>query len=975
MYHYLINTLKIKCKPSPAFALLISLALSLLCFSVTTPAQDNTKYQTSNEQLPTLRIALADVFRLEKDAHDKYSQMNSFLKEYWQIWSIDQNRRVEFTYLSTELAYQALQNNQIDIIAVANNNLENKNILLSIPYAKYRQHIFRRLITDEQNGLQIAIHSINQNNVLPSNASVEQSYFNNTADFIKEIDKFDAITSTRPWVLQTLLTEQNLIDDYYVNTEESIDTYFHFATRSSDRSLLYEINHNLREVNALQAKLWSDKYLLKLPDLTLTLGNYLTNLSEEEKQYVIDHNTLIYPLIQRGFPPYIIPQEFGNISERGLTIDITKLATEKTGLVFKPLYIDNIADGLTRLETGQADVAILARKRGTLEHTFSFSMPYLTSRYNLIHRLDQQSITDFKDLNNQAIAAVIGKYTTEILLKRLPQARITLYASSQDAILAVAKGQADIFIGSPLNSGYIIKQQQLPNLTSKPIANFPEPETLNFATTKNNTALMTLLNRTVNTINPNQFDDIYARWSKTAFNQVYDKEQVATAYRNMSFVLAATIITCLVIFWIYYRQLQVRKAAQHKVEQALKIAEAARLEAEKSAQAKVVFLARMSHEIRTPMNGVLGMAESLAFTELNDNQQDLLDTLKISARNLLALLNDVLDFSKMDAGKLTLESVPVNISTLTRNIIAGFKHLHVESPLQKLNQIDIKLNVDQRITHQYFSDPTRLTQVLNNLLSNAIKFTEHGTITVTIDLASTSQEDNNVFDTLHISVQDSGIGIAKSKQDQLFTPFIQADTDITRKYGGTGLGLSICQEIVRSMGSEILLESTEHQGSLFHFYLKLKQANPVINITERRRSDRQTNAPEDQRFKQFRVLVAEDNSVNLLVITAQLARLNITADVAENGEQALQMYRKNPYDIIISDCHMPIIDGFELARTLTKEKTKPLWLIAMTAEALSGAAEKCFQAGFDDYIAKPCPQEEVTNKLNNAYRQLTHVIT
>jgi len=425
------------------------------------------------------------------------------------------------------------------------------------------------------------------------------------------------------------------------------------------------------------------------------------------------------------------------------------------------------------------------------------------------------------------------------------------------------------------------------------------------------------------------------------------------------------LVLCLLLFWLYYRKSLRRKAEQDKVERALKIAEAEKLAAEKSAQAKISFLARMSHEIRTPMNGVFGMAEALSFTKLDDNQQELLSTLKSSASNLLALLNDVLDFSKMDAGKLTLELVPVNFHQLTQNIINSFSHP------EKDKSLVFKLKIDEKITHSYFTDPTRLTQVFNNLLSNSVKFTQQGHITLTIELTDRKLVDNITYDTLKLCVADTGIGIAKNKQALLFTPFIQADNEVTRKYGGTGLGLSICQEIVHAMGGNITLESTEHIGSNFHFTLTFKQAGLEQDKIDRRKNHRTANAVDDDRFKNMRILIAEDNLVNIMVLNAQLARLNIKADVANDGAQALVMHKKLPYDIIISDCHMPVIDGFELAQKLSKQQNKkPLWLIAITADALSGTAEKCLAAGFDDYIAKPCPQETITDKLNRAYRQL-----
>lgn len=918
-----------------------------------------------------LTIALPKLTNLDKPARENFELLSDFLEEYWQIWSIDNNRDVEFLFMHFNEAQDALAAGTLDVMAIAVIDSPNSNNLLSIPYAKYRQKVFRQLNSERSNGLQIAIHSSNTSTLNFLSKHIERTYFKDINVMLEDYEQYDALYSTRPWLLKRTLKEKNLLKQFFISINEAPEVYFHFATHRSNRSLMGTINESLRSVSNLQAQLWTQKYIPNTGKMSLTLGRYLTNLSEQEKQFILDNNQLTYPVTNHGLPPYVITKTFSNLTERGFAIDVAEEVTSKTGLIFKPLYVDDKKKSLQSLTSREADVIVIADKHDSIANTLSYSTPYVTHRFNLIHRLDTPSFSNLSDLDNEVIAAVTSHQATRLLQERLNNADLKYYASVGAALLSVSSGETSAFIGSPLVSGYIIKQQQLANLTSNPLIDFPVKGDLSFATLKTNSSLTTLLNRAIRSISPNRLDDISAKWSKTAFTEIDNKEQVASAYRTMGLVVAIMCLVGLIVFWIYYRQLRVRKIAQKRVENALRIAEAAREEAEQSAKAKVTFLARMSHEIRTPMNGVLGMAEALAFTELNKDQQTQLETLKSSARNLLALLNDVLDFSKMDAGKLTLESVPVNIRSLAEGIVGSFKHMHVEGE-RLLQDINVDFNIDKQITHQYYTDPTRITQVLNNLLSNAFKFTEHGNIELNIELSSSEKVQHEYFDTLHFSVKDSGIGIPPEKQVLLFTPFIQADSDVTRKYGGTGLGLSICQEIVQSMGSEILLESLINVGSNFHFYLQFKRADLENHRKERRKSTRQLANNEETRFKGLRVLVAEDNMVNVVVISAQLERLNIQADVAENGQIALQMHKAQPYDIIISDCHMPELDGFELARILSKNKKgmRP-WLIAITADALSGAAQNCYDAGFNDYMAKPCPQEEITNKLFHALRQIS----
>lgn len=916
------------------------------------------------EAIPTIRIALPAEESSDSSSNDSFLKMVNFLKEYWQIWSIDNQRSIEFVYMPSNQIYLALENQQIDIAAVTTFDDTQKNMLYSIPYAKFKQSVFRQIIGNKRFGFQLGIHSNSINNLDFLESKIEVKYYKNIDNLLTDYKNFDALYSTQPWLLSQKLADLDLLKEFYKSTDDAPSVYFHFATHKNNRSLLYKLNNDLRNVNKEQANIWEKKYTESNEGtIELTLGSYFIELSEEEKQYIIDHTQLYYPITKNGFPPYVITNNDTNITVRGLAIDLIHIAQEKTGIIFRPYHVDNLALAMETISNTNTDFLIYAQNNEERAQRYQFSIPYLKVNYNLITRQNYELAFNTKDLSSNTIAVVVDFDTTEILKKQFPHATFITYASIEEAINSVSNGQTNAFVGRSLVSSYIIKQQRLSNLTSKPLPKFRDEAQLSFAALKDNKALITLLNKTINNIPANQFDSIYKKWSQSAFSERNVQDQVNIAYRQSGYALLIFVLIALIFFWIYYRH---QRKIQIRRDSALSIAEKARVNAEKAAQAKITFLARMSHEIRTPMNGVLGMAEALAFTQLDKNQQELLETLETSAQNLLALLNDVLDFSKMDAGKLTLESVPVNFHLLAKNIMSSYRLL--------INAKDIKFDyyVEDKISHNYLTDPTRITQVLNNLISNAIKFTEQGAISLSISLLDTSTVNNSIHDTLLIRVKDTGIGIALKHQASLFTPFKQADDQITRKYGGTGLGLSICQEIAAAMGTTIKLRSTQNIGSEFYFTLTLIQSGIESDTEERRKNKRIINSPEDNRFTNLRILIAEDNLVNIKVLTAQLNRINVHPEIAQDGEQAFKMYMDNPYDIILSDCHMPIMDGFELAKKITQVKAdKPVWLIAITADALPGSAENCFAAGFDDYMSKPCSQEVVTDKLNNAYRQLS----
>ncbi|WP_448214002.1 ATP-binding protein [Colwellia sp. MEBiC06753] len=921
------------------------------------------KNVTSSDRV--IRIGIPEQPQIGVKNNQTLNELTRFLQEFWQIWAIDYSYNIQFVAIDPRQATSALLSGQIDINATSMLLQKVPNVLYSIPFAKVRQRLFRRIDSDQIEGIQIGIHSPLNKPLFINDGQVTQEIFATLDQLVAEQSKFDALYSITPWALTAKLTAADLLDQFYANPTDISSIYLHSATRESDRSLMYDINEGLRNISKLQAELWAQKYDFNgNSNITLAVGNYLKIIPETEKQYLIDHNYISYVLPSAGLPPFLIAKSFSNINDSGFVIDVMQKATEKFGLLFAPHYVDSNEQYFSVAERGSVDLIPIATGVEKDVTGLSFSVPYLKTRFSLITRTDTNIAHNLNALANESIGVIGNSANTKILMQRLPNASFTEYDNHQQLLKALSHGEINAFIGSTLISSYYIKKLLLTNLTSQPLANYRNDSYYRFAVKRADEPLLALLNRTINSMSVEELNAIYNKWSQSVFKEKDIDEYVAGAYRQAGYVLVSIVLLGFLLAFVYFRQLNLIKSAQKRVEDALTIAEAARADAEKSAQAKITFLARMSHEIRTPMNGVLGMAEELSFTELNSTQKDLLNILNSSARNLLDLLNDVLDFSKIDAGKLTLEHIPVDIESLCAKVVASFKHHENEKP------ITLEFFGDKNLAKRYYSAPIRLTQVLNNLLSNAVKFTPNGEVRLSINhLATHIQTNNDIYHQIKIEVTDTGIGITKEQQSALFTPFVQADHEVSRRFGGTGLGLSISQEIINAMGGNIYIASEKDKGSTFYFSLRLKVAAGEIDVPERRHPDRNTVLTHDDRFKQLRILLAEDNIVNVKVLTAQLARLNIFPDIAQDGKQALAMHQESPYDIIISDCHMPNMDGFELAQHISQQQ-QAVWLIAVTADALSGSAEKCIAAGFNDYMSKPSTQQEITDKLYQAYRSL-----
>ena len=677
-------------------------------------------------------------------------------------------------------------------------------------------------------------------------------------------------------------------------------------------------------------------------------------LTAEEKNYIREHidSGRKIPMVAE-YDNY--PASFYNEQEgqwQGLAHDVLKEIEKLTGLGFRLTHEKKIEWPVLMglLESGQASMTTELIQSEERRGRFLWpETPYQVDFYAML------SLADYPDIMaNEILYARVGlieeSVYAELFREWFPHHMNTVeYTSNFDAFDALERGEIDLAMMTKNQLLSVTNFLERPGFKANILFNRAYDASFGFNLEEG--LLCSIVNKALQVIDTNS---IAERWTHKAFDYRLKMAQSKIPFLISASILLLCILILLTLLFLKGRQIERRleaavRARTRELEVQTRAAETASHEALVASCAKSEFLANMSHEIRTPMNAILGMlnlARSDDLPPMAPRQADYVLKAEQSANTLLRILNDILDFSKIEAGRLEMERVDFSLPQVLLQMTDMF------GPMANDKGLAFEISAPPDLPPRLQGDPLRLGQILLNLLSNAIKFTDQGGVYLSVDEA----ERRGPMVVLRFSVQDSGIGLTPEQIGALFTPFTQADTSITRKYGGTGLGLTISRKLVHLMNGELWCASEPGRGAAFHFTAEFdlaseetRPASAQTGLGEKKEVD-----PPDDLSGLRPILLAEDNELNQVIAKKFLEKKGLKVIVANNGREAVDMLMAGDYEMVLMDIQMPVMDGISATMEIRKNKRfKDLPIIAMTAHAMSGDREKSLEAGMDDHLTKP----------------------